>query len=284
MAGREEIRAFRVTVPAADEDLATALLWEAGTMGLQVDVAGGDAVLLAYFPRAAATAESILVALDSLPIARIEAAAVPEVDWVAGFRESFRGFRAGSFHVVPAWDAGGPVMEGRRLVVDPGQAFGTGTHESTRLCLAALEALCAARLPARVLDVGTGSGILAIAARRLGARIAVGIEIDPEALPAARQHADLNDVDVHFVRGDGARAVQAGSFDLVVANIAAPLLIERADELCAAARPGGDLVLAGILGVDARAVLEAFARYAVEGPIDIRNDGEWAAIVFRRRA
>jgi ribosomal protein L11 methyltransferase len=280
VAGREEIRAFRVTVPAADEDLATALLWEAGTMGLQVDVAGGDAVLLAYFPRAAATAESILVALDSLPIARIEDAVVPEVDWVARFRETFRAFRAGSFHVVPAWDAGGPVMEGRRLVVDPGQAFGTGTHESTRLSLAALEALCAARRPARVLDVGTGSGILAIAARLLGAGTAVGIEIDPDALPAAREHAALNGVAVHLVRGDGARGVRPAAFDLVCANIAAPLLIDRARELAEACRPGGDLVLAGILRDQADAVHDSFAPFA--GSIDLRTDGEWAALVMRR--
>ncbi len=232
------MRAFRVTVPAADEDLAVALLWEAGTLGLQVTAAAGDAVLLAYFPGGAATAESILVALDSLPVARIEDAAVPEVDWVARFREGFRAFHAGSFRIVPAWAAGDPG-DGRRLVVDPGQAFGTGTHESTRLSLAALEALCAARRPRRVLDVGTGSGILAIAARLLGARVAVGVEIDADALPAAREHAALNDVDVHLVRGDGARGVRAGAFDLVLANIAAPLLIERARELARGLPPRG---------------------------------------------
>jgi ribosomal protein L11 methyltransferase len=275
----DEVRAFRVTVPASDEDLAVALLWEAGTLGLQVTALGGDAVLLAYFTKGSATAESILVALDSLPIARIEDAAVPEVDWVARFRESFRAFDAGSFRIVPAWAAEKPGA-GRRLVVDPGQAFGTGTHESTRLSLAALEALCAQHPPRRVLDVGTGSGILAIAARLLGAKVAVGIEIDPEALPAAREHADLNDVDVHFIRADGARGVRPGAFDLVLANIAAPLLIERARELSEACRPGGDLVLAGILADQAPAVRDAFTAYA--GSIEERIDGEWAALVLRR--
>ena len=276
---REEVRAFRVTVPASDEDLAVALLWEAGTLGLQVTAAGGDAVLLAYYAKGAATAESILVALDRLPVARIEDAAVPEVDWVARFRESFRSFHAGSFHIVPAWAADGPV-EGRRLVVDPGQAFGTGTHESTRLSLAALEALCAARLPRRVLDVGTGSGILAIAAGLLGAGTAVGIEIDPDALPAAREHAALNGVAVHLLRGDGARGVRPGAFDLVLANIAAPLLIDRARELAEACRPGGDLVLAGVLRDDVEAVRGAFTAFAES--IDVRTDGEWAALVLRR--
>jgi ribosomal protein L11 methyltransferase len=277
--GREEVSAFRVTVPAADEDLATALLWEAGTLGIQVDMSGPDAVLLAYFAKGAASAESILVALDRLAVARIENTAVPEVDWVARFRETFRSFRAGSFHIVPVWAAEEPG-EGRRLIVDPGQAFGTGTHESTRLSLAAVEALCAARLPRRVLDVGTGSGILAIAARLLGAGTAVGIELDADALPAARDHAALNEVAVHFVRGDGARGVRAGSFDLVLANIAAPLLIDRARELVDACRPGGDLVLAGILRDQVDAVRGAFASFAES--IDVRIDGEWAALVLRR--
>jgi ribosomal protein L11 methyltransferase len=280
VAGREEVSAFRVTVPGADEDLATALLWEAGTLGLQVTAADGDAVLLAYFARGAATAGSILVTLDALPVVRIEETAVPEVDWVARFRESFRAFDAGSFRIVPAWAPERP-RAGRRLVVDPGQAFGTGTHESTRLSLAALEALCAAGPPRRVLDVGTGSGILAIAARLLGAKVAVGIEIDPEALPAAREHADLNDVDVHFIRADGARGVRAGAFDLVLANIAAPLLIDRARELAGACRPGGDLVLAGILSVDSDGVRDAFAPFAA-GPIGVRLEGEWAALVLRK--
>jgi ribosomal protein L11 methyltransferase len=276
---REEVGAFRVTVRASDEDLATALLWEAGTLGLQVTAAGGDAVLLAYFARGAANAQSILVALDALPVVRIEETAVPPVDWVARFRESFHAFDAGSFRIVPAWAAELPGGR-RRLVVDPGQAFGTGTHESTRLSLAAVEALCAKHPPRRVLDVGTGSGILAIAARLLGAKVAVGIEIDPEALPAAVEHADLNDVDVHFVRGDGARGVRAGAFDLVLANIAAPLLIDRARELAEACRPGGDLVLAGVLQDDVAAVRDAFTPFA--GSIDVRTDGEWAALVLRR--
>lgn len=276
----DEVRAFRITVPASDEDLTVALLWEAGTLGLQVTGAGGDAVLLAYFSKGAATAESILVALDRLPVARIEDAVVPEVDWVARFRESFRSFPAGAFRIVPAWAADGPG-EGRRLVVDPGQAFGTGTHESTRLCLAALEALCAARLPDRVLDVGTGSGILAIAARLLGASTAVGIEIDADALPAARDHAALNGVAVHLVRGDGARGVRAGAFDLVLANISAPLLLDHARELAEACRPGGHLVLAGVLRDDVAAVRRAFDAFAA-GSINVTIDGEWAALVVRR--
>jgi ribosomal protein L11 methyltransferase len=269
-------------VPLADEDLATALLYEAGTLGIQVDVVGPDAVLLAYFARGGATAESLLVALDSLPVARIENTVVPDVDWAARFRESFRAFDAGSFRIVPAWAADEPIGNRRRLVVDPGQAFGTGTHESTRLSLAALEEICATRLPRRVLDVGTGSGILAIAARLLGAVTAVGIEIDGDALPAARDHAQLNGVTVHLVRGDGARCARAGAFDAVLANIAAPLLIARAAEIAAACGPGGHLVLSGILREQAEGVRDAYASFA--DSCDVRHDGEWASLVVQRSA
>jgi len=280
VSSREEVSAFRVTVPAADEDVATALLWEAGTLGLQVNGEGAQVVLLAYFAKGAASAESILVALDSLPVARIENTEVPDVDWAARFRETFRAFDAGSFRIVPVWATDEPARHGRRILVDPGLAFGTGTHESTRLSLAALEELCAERAPRRVLDVGTGSGILAIAARLLGAGTAVGIEIDAEALPAARDHTAMNAVEIHFVLGDGARCVRAGAFDLVLANIAAPLLIERAREIADTCRAGGHMVLSGILRDQADDVRAAYAVLA--DSIDVRTDGEWAALVVRR--
>ncbi|MGH7419450.1 MAG: 50S ribosomal protein L11 methyltransferase, partial [Candidatus Rokuibacteriota bacterium] len=122
------MRAFRITVPVADEDVATALLWEAGTSGLEVRSSPEGSVLLAYFPGPADVAEALRV----LPSARLESVAVPDVDWVASFRESFRAFDVGGFRVVPAWEApgAGPLV----LRIDPARAFGTGTHETTRLC------------------------------------------------------------------------------------------------------------------------------------------------------
>jgi ribosomal protein L11 methyltransferase len=270
------MKAFRIAVAPPDEDLAIAVLWEAGTSGVQVDSSRGDVSLLAFFPDDATTAEALAGAFERIPSARVAAADVPDVDWVARFRESFRAFRAGSFHVVPAWGRERPG-KGRRLVVDPGQAFGTGTHESTRLSLAAIERIARARRPVHVLDVGTGSGILGIAALLLGARMAVGVEIDPDALPSAREHAALNGVVLHLVRGDGARCMRGGAFDLVVANITAPLILERAPELRAACRPGGHLVLAGLLREDVDAVRAAFEPGSTS--IDVHTEGAWAALV-----
>ena len=137
------MRAWRVTVAAEDEDLATAALWDAGTAGVEVQAApGGRASLLAYFADDAPP----LTAAALPPGATLEPAAVPDVDWVARFREGFRSFRVGRFLVAPPWDA--PARPSPDLlVVDPGRAFGTGTHETTRLCLGALEDLAARRSP-----------------------------------------------------------------------------------------------------------------------------------------
>ena len=202
------------------------------------------------------------------------------MDWVARVREGFRPFSAGSFRIVPAWDASAPAAAGERvIVVEPGLAFGTGTHESTRLCLAALEERARARPLGRVLDVGTGSGILSVAAVRLGATRVIAVEMDAEALPVARRHAELNRAPLHLVRGDGARAVRPAAFDLVLANISAPLLAERAQELAATTRGRGALILSGLLVADLPAVRAA---YSAVGEVDLRIDGEWAALVVHR--
>ena len=208
-------------------------------------------------------------------------AVIPEVDWVARVREGFRPFAAGPFRIVPAWETAAPARGGEHvIVVEPGLAFGTGTHESTRLCLAALAERARAGPLGSVLDVGTGSGILSVAAARLGAQRVIAIELDEEALPVVRRHAELNRVPIRLVRGDGARAVRVAAFDVVLANISAPLLVERAEELAGTTRGHGALILSGFLVEDLPSVRAA---YAALGDIDVRVEGEWAALVLHRR-
>lgn len=272
-----DVTAFRVTVPAADEDVAVALLYEAGTTGIEVQpAAGGSVGLLAYFG-AGESAAAVARALAPLPSAQLAAAAVPDVDWVARFRETFRAFDAGRFRIAPEWDQAAGI--GDLIVVDPGRAFGTGTHETTRLCLGALESIAGERPLGRVLDVGTGTGILAVAARRLGASSAVAADLDPEAIDSARRHARLNGTDYAVVRADGGRPFRRGAFDTVVANLSAPLLRSRADELLALGTAGSVIVLAGLLVEDADDLASA---YAGAGPIERRTDGEWACLIGRR--
>ena len=270
-----------MTVPAAEEDVATALLWEQGTMGIEVRSAGThDVALLAYFSDAPGLEPALAQALDPLPRMRLQRAEVPDVDWVARFREGFRTFHAAGFVVTPPWELERVPGPGRDvLVIDPGRAFGTGTHESTRLCLGLLRDLASRGPLGRVLDLGTGSGILAVAAARLGARGVTAVDLDPEAVAAARHHARLNAVELRLVRADLAAALMPGDFDLVLANIASPLLVERRHEILALGAPA--IVLSGLLATDAETVRAAYER---AGRIELRRDGEWAALLVQRGA
>ena len=268
------MRAFRVTIASDEEEWATAQLWEAGTSGIEVLPAGDGALeLLAYFPDStdARTLRTLL------PSARVEPAEIPEVDWVARFREGFRAFRAGHFHVAPVWELPSGAATADVLAVDPGRAFGTGTHETTRLCLAALETLAARRPLGRTLDLGAGTGILAVAASRLGASTVVASDIDPEATASSQLHARLNGAHLRVVRADGGRGFRAASFDLVLANLMALLLVDRAAEIRSLLAPGGSLVLSGLLLGDVDAVHLAFAPCG--NPLRLQ-DGEWAALVY----
>jgi ribosomal protein L11 methyltransferase len=267
------MRAFRVTVSPEDEDVATAALWEAGTSGIEVrGTAGGAVELLAYFAE-----DAPFPAAAALPPgASAEPVPVPDVDWVARFREGFRPFRAGRWLVVPAWDAPRDVPPDT-LVVDPGRAFGTGTHETTRLCLAALDGLAGRRPLGRTLDLGAGTGLLAVAATRLGASPVVATDVDPEAIASSRAHASLNGARLLLARADGGRGLRHGSFDLVLANLMALLLVDRAEEIRALLAPGGALVLSGLLCGDVDEVRSAFAAC---GEPSVARDGEWSALVY----
>jgi ribosomal protein L11 methyltransferase len=269
--------AYRMTCDAAAEDDAAAVLWDLGTHGVQVEGGpDGRLVLLAYFPEGT-VASDLEGPLAGIGVAEIQSVPVPDIDWVARFRESFRAFDVGGFRIVPAWENAprGP----RVLLVDPGRAFGTGTHESTALCLAALEAVAAEAPLGRTLDLGAGTGLLALAASRLGAASVVAIDVDPEAARSAGEHARLNGVVLHSVVGDGGRALRP-EFDLVLANLTAPLLRERADEIAGLLRPRGRLITAGFLDEDVDAVRSAFA--ALQAQPATRANG-WASLLLTRR-
>lgn len=270
--------AFRLTCPPALEDELVALLWERGTLGIEHrEASPSGSTLIAYFRDEQGLDGSRLAGLPNVIVERL---AVPAVDWVARFREAFSAFDAGSFRIVPAWEAPDSPDDARILVVDPGRAFGTGTHETTRLCLGALERLAATGAGlGRVVDIGTGSGLLAIAALKLGASTAVGVDNDPQALHAAAHHARLNRVRLSLLAGDGGRALRAGRFDTVLANLMATLLLERRDELASLRSCHGRLVLSGLLEADLHVVREA---YAGLGALEELREGEWAALLVAR--
>ena len=179
---------------------------------------------------------------------------VGDEDWVRLSQSQFEPIRISEkLWIVPSW-AKAPDPQALNLVLDPGLAFGTGSHPTTRLCLQWLERTI--RGGERVLDYGCGSGILAIAALRLGAREALGVDVDPLALVAARANAVRNGVDARFVNTETAPDFQA---DLVAANILANPLILLAPLLAGYLSNGGRIALSGILKAQAEEVMEAYA-------------------------
>jgi ribosomal protein L11 methyltransferase len=201
---------------------------------------------------------------------------LPQRDWVRENRASFIPLHAGGeLWICPSWHAP-PVPGAVNVILDPGAAFGTGRHPSTALCLSWL-----AKHPprgARVIDFGCGSGILAIAALKLGAREASGVEIDPLARETAEENARRNGVAARFVVQPPDRGVAAG--ELVLANILADTLIELADHLASLTTAGGRILLSGILESQSRSVMAAYAEaFAVRQRV---LDG-WCLLIGERR-
>ncbi|NWK46238.1 50S ribosomal protein L11 methyltransferase [Ralstonia pickettii] len=179
---------------------------------------------------------------------------VEEQDWVRVTQSQFEPIHIGEhIWVVPSWhDA--PEPDAVVLELDPGLAFGTGSHPTTRLCMEWLEQHV--QSGERTLDYGCGSGILAIVAKKLGAGETVGVDIDPNAVEASRYNAERNHVEATFALPDDA---PEGTFDLVVANILSNPLKLMAAMLCARVRPGGRLILSGVLERQAEEVSAAYA-------------------------
>ena len=200
---------------------------------------------------------------------------VEEQNWVQLTQEQFDPIRISQrLWIVPSWHTA-PDPEAIVLVLDPGMAFGTGSHPTTRLCLEWLERMVFSG--ASVLDYGCGSGILAIAAEKLGADNVLGVDIDPQAIDAAKSNASRNEVRARFV--DSANEIK-GQFDIVVANILANPLKALAPAICAHVRPGGWLALSGILVEQAE---ELMAVYAPWIPLAIADSREgWVCLAGRK--
>ncbi len=187
---------------------------------------------------------------------------VPDEDWVAKSREQFGPIQVSShLWIVPTWRQA-PEPDAINLVLDPGLAFGTGAHPSTRLCLQWLERSIAGG--ETVLDYGCGSGILTIAALKLGARRAVGVDIDPDAVGTARANARRNDVAGEFLEDCAPLTFTA---DVVIANILANPLKVLAPMLASRCRRGGRIALSGILSDQAGEVERCYSPWIVFAPL-----------------
>ena len=234
----------------------------------------------ALFPAGDDAARAVDAALAACGIETLAAASIDRVedaDWVALTQRQFEPIRAGErLWIVPTWHAA-PEPGAVNVVLDPGAAFGTGSHPTTRLCLAWLERTV--RPGDSVLDYGCGSGILAIAAMKLGAASARAVDIDPLALEAARYNASSNHVDVEVI---DAQRPFAGAARVTVANILANPLRMLAPVIATHTQPGGSIALSGILASQADEVARAYAPWAALAIAAV--EGDWVLLAGERAA
>jgi ribosomal protein L11 methyltransferase len=215
---------------------------------------------------------------------------LPDKDWVAENQRSFRPFAVGPFWVHPSHDAGGRPAGLLPLQIDAGLAFGTGTHATTRGCLEMLATLDPVETISSV-DVGCGSGILAIAMAKLWQRPVLGGDNDAEAVAVAAENAGLNGVGdlCRFATAAGLTAPELAApapYDLIVANILAGPLVDLSDAFAAALRPGGRVLLSGLLVEQAALVLSAYRRrgFEFERRLDLETGGAWWRTLLLRRS
>jgi len=269
-ASAARVRWLEVAVPAHAEavEAVSEILSRFGHNGIAVDLpidsrGGADHTVKAYLVEDGDAFAKVSDARDALghlqafglgPIGELAVRTVDDENWLEAWKASITPVRVGGFLIHPTWSDVGSG-EALAIALDPGMAFGTGLHPTTQQCL---EAFALLRLDgARVLDVGTGSGILAIAAAKRGAREIVAVDTDALAVDAARENAAQNRVVLDVRRGSAADV--AGTFDVVLANLVGPILERIAPELRARVSAGGSLVAAGITAEAEPAVLAAFA-------------------------
>jgi ribosomal protein L11 methyltransferase len=221
-----------------------------------------------------------LQVFDLRPIGEVATRLIDEADWAEEWKRHFPVLRVGRRLVIrPTWRRHAAAPGDVVLALDPGTAFGTGLHPTTRLCLAALESLAdRGGVEGRaVLDVGCGSGILAIAAIRLGAASALGIDTDPIAIEATTANARRNRIARRIRAREETVPTGEGPFDVVLANLIASLLVRLAPALRAELAPTGTLVASGIFADREGAVCEAFERAGLR-VTDRTAEGDWVAL------
>lgn len=282
-------RSLTMLVPEKLADDAAGLLIQTGVDGIEVEDSSvmlmpgrekppaGQARLIAYCSPEIVDAkvQDVVSGLVGHPV-EFTSELIPEKDWNEVWMSHFAPIEVSPrLWVCPSWRLGEAPEEAKVLVLDPGMAFGTGTHATTALCMVALDEILVNKPGLEVLDVGTGSGILAIAAKLLGAGRTVGTDNDPVAVQVARENVELNKVDVELSTRDVAAI--PGRFPLVVANIMANVLEDLSIALVDKIAPGGEILLSGILDFQAGQVEKVFNERGLVS-VGRRTQDEWVLL------
>ncbi len=269
-----------ITVPDILRDKLIQKLSEAGTLGLVEQ----EKDLIAYFP-GSCDLSKLLLELD-LAKALLEktgegqglayrCSLLPDTDWNEAWKKDFTALDIGErFTILPPWE--GQRTGRTNIIIDPGMAFGTGHHETTRSCLRLMEKLAAGLPKDRFLDVGTGTGLLAMAAAHLGFREIIAVDTDQLAVDASRRNAELNALSNITFRKGTIEDV-AGSFPLITANLYSGILIHIAQDIASHAAPGGCVILSGMIRGQEDEVTAAFQRAGLN-VMDVLHDGKWVTL------
>ena len=266
--------AVRVQGPESDKDAMAA--WLVGHTGHAVQEQ--DDGSLVSFADSESAGHALVNSLQDVfgSHATGEVRPLPRIDWTDHWRDGLGPRRVGRLTITPSW-AAGAELDGATIILDPETAFGSGEHGSTRSALVLMDRLV--RPGTGVLDLGSGSGILTIAAAKLGARRATGIEIDPEALPVAEKNAARNRVTdrVAFLHGDArVLAPLLGPVELVVSNILRTANVTLLPAIAASLAPGGCAVFAGMEAPERALFLEALTGAGYDAADETTDEGWWA--------
>jgi ribosomal protein L11 methyltransferase len=279
-------RGSRAAAEAAAEAIDSDILLEGATYSILEEDEDRDIWRIDAFPTSEEEVEALTARLAEHPGVTVKVEPLADADWLAMSLSGLPPVRAGRFFVYGAHDQGRVPPNAVNLKIDAGAAFGTGHHGTTVGCLVAYDELLKRERFEKVLDVGCGTGVLAIAAARTGAALAVGTDIDAPSVRIANENAKLNQANARFVHASGLNdmKVRAGApYDLVFANILAPPLVALSQDIKMSLRIGGVAILSGLLRTQERRVSAAYLSRGFKLERRIHRDA-WSALVLRRMA